>query len=1071
MVFVRYNQNGIQEFAEVSVADVTIYLDLNDNGLLDSTDPSTTTNEAGQYQFDDLDVGTYVVRQELRQGAIQTAPDVQEAFLYAFDRTTTPDQILRLDPATGGVLSTIPSPVDLPAKFIGMAFDGTSLFLADAQTDSLYEVDPSTGSLIDSDFISKDIDGAAALNGKVYLSNPFSNKIFEFDPVTDTITNEYFVSDGSTTVNIVGGLAAFENPDQLVATTGSDRIVFFDPTTGVVQDSFFHGGQADIGAAVVGQHLHLTYDGPDYYGAVIFDRSGGVVDLYVVNNGNNNLTVRALAGKLVVETSHRVQLVEGETVADLDFGRFDTRGELGGVQFIDRDGDGVWDADEVPQSGVTVYLDLNDNSQLDNGEPTQITGDGGEYLFQNLLPGDYVVREIAPERFEQTSPVSETGVLFGIRHGVSPDVIFRIDPQDGSVINQFSPEYDVTTFRVGLAFDGKSLFIVDSNSDAVVEIDPTTGAELDRDLIGSGDYDGIASLNGLLYISDYVTDDIKIFDPVSDMVIGTLDIDGLNSGKNIVGGLDAITNPDALVATTGSNDVIFIDPDSGVILSKFTHGGQTDQGVAVLGDEVLLSYTSAFTGMVAFDRGGAFKRSFLTNFPYYGLAGKHVSDSAHRVSLGVADSITGLDFGNLPLNKIPVPDAGGPYAIDEGDGIALDASASTDGDGDDLIYRWDLDLDGEFDDAIGVSPTIDALQLAALGIADDGDYAVSVLVDDGFDTSVSGSTITIRNVAPMLTIEPHAGLGTKSEKATVDDSLAIRGSFSDPGSLDAHTLVIDWGEIDDAAANADEDRTVLTFAAGDPSVFAADHQYATGGIFTITVMVTDDDGDVATKLGAERWVSGVRVDPNTHALQIIGTSGKDDVQAQVTGGSDGGSGGGLDHPTVKVVAKLNFGGSDGGADVYNFNPGDIQTVRIVLDDGDDRADLGGSDGDTWYESSVIEGNSGKDRLTGGSGNDILIGGDDDDKLDGGHGIDLLIGGPGKDKLKGGHGDDLLVGGSVANENDLAALDAALAHWIDGDLTSTLVDLGEVTDDLDKDDLKGEHGADHLIDGLGDKLKS
>ena len=383
-----------------------------------------------------------------------------------------------------------------------------------------------------------------------------------------------------------------------------------------------------------------------------------------------------------------------------------------------------------------------------------------------------------------------------------------------------------------------------------------------------------------------------------------------------------------------------------------------------------------------------------------------------------------------------------------------------------MIYRWDLDLDGEFDDAIGVSPTIDALQLAALGIADDGDYAISVLVDDGFDTSVSGSMITIRNVAPKLTVEPNVGLGTQSEKATVADSLTIRGSFADPGILDAHTVVIDWGEIDDAAANADDDRTEFTFAAGDPSLFVGNHQYATGGIFTITVMVTDDDGDVATKLASELWVSGVRVDPNTRELQIIGTSGKDKVSARVTGGSDGGSDGGLDNPSVKVVAKLNFGGSD----VYNFNPDDIQTVRIVLDDGDDHADLGGSDGDAWYESSVIEGNGGKDRLTGGSGNDILIGGDDDDQLTGGNGFDLLIGGLGKDKLKGGDGDDLLVGGSVANENDIAALDAALANWIGGDLASTLVDLGEVTDDLDKDDLKGEDGADHLIDGLGDKLK-
>ena len=33
-----------------------------------------------------------------------------------------------------------------------------------------------------------------------------------------------------------------------------------------------------------------------------------------------------------------------------------------------------------------------------------------------------------------------------------------------------------------------------------------------------------------------------------------------------------------------------------------------------------------------------------------------------------------------------------------------------------------------------------------------------------------------------------------------------------------------------------------------------------------------------------------------------------------------------------------------------------------------------------------------------------------------------------------------------------------------------MDLGNVLDDSDKDDLKGEKGTDHLIGGVGDKLK-
>ncbi len=116
------------------------------------------------------------------------------------------------------------------------------------------------------------------------------------------------------------------------------------------------------------------------------------------------------------------------------------------------------------------------------------------------------------------------------------------------------------------------------------------------------------------------------------------------------------------------------------------------------------------------------------------------------------------------------------------------------------------------------------------------------------------------------------------------------------------------------------------------------------------------------------------------------------------------------------------------------------------------------------------GGAGNDHIKGGRGDDVLSGGSGKDKLYGRNGNDILIGGIGKDKLKGGRGDDLLIGGSAASENDFASLDAALTDWTSGDLAGALVDLGAITDDGDKDDLKGEKGIDELFGGIGDKLK-
>ena len=177
-----------------------------------------------------------------------------------------------------------------------------------------------------------------------------------------------------------------------------------------------------------------------------------------------------------------------------------------------------------------------------------------------------------------------------------------------------------------------------------------------------------------------------------------------------------------------------------------------------------------------------------------------------------------------------------------------------------------------------------------------------------------------------------------------------------------------------------------------------------------------------------------------------------------------------------------------GAEIFQFDPALISTVRMVLCDGDDHGSLGGGNGGaSWYLTSTIEGDGGNDHLTGGTGNDLIVGGTGNDHLDGGagndvlsggsgrdhlfgrDGLDVLIGGSGSDDLKGGKGDDLLIGGLVSGDEDLAVLDAALAQWTAAP-SAVPAALGTPTDDGDKDDLKGEQGTDLLVALGNDKSK-
>jgi hypothetical protein len=99
---------------------------------------------------------------------------------------------------------------------------------------------------------------------------------------------------------------------------------------------------------------------------------------------------------------HSVNVVSGQTVSNVNFGN--VRGEIRGVKFEDENEDGVQGPGEFGLSSVTIYLDLDDDGVLDPAEPQTLTDPSGAYLFQNLAPGSYVVREIVPQGYTQTAP-------------------------------------------------------------------------------------------------------------------------------------------------------------------------------------------------------------------------------------------------------------------------------------------------------------------------------------------------------------------------------------------------------------------------------------------------------------------------------------------------------------------------------------------------------------------------------------------------------------------------------------------------------------------------------------------
>jgi len=210
-------------------------------------------------------------------------------------------------------------------------------------------------------------------------------------------------------------------------------------------------------------------------------------------------------------------------------------------------------------------------------------------------------------------------------------------------------------------------------------------------------------------------------------------------------------------------------------------------------------------------------------------------------------------------NTVPVADAGGPYAIAEGDGVVLDASASSDIDGDSLSFAWDLDNDGTYGDVTGETASLSWAALQGSGIDDDGSYTIGLQINDGNGgVSTDSASLVVSNTAPTLTV---TGAAVVNAGATYTLTLAD----ADPGNDAVSGWVINWG-----------DGSIDTVA-GDPSTVT--HVYTNAGLTNnVTVSATDEDGVyfnsallvASASSGADGYVTRYGYDPVTGAADVPG---------------------------------------------------------------------------------------------------------------------------------------------------------------------------------------------------------
>lgn len=136
--------------------------------------------------------------------------------------------------------------------------------------------------------------------------------------------------------------------------------------------------------------------------------------------------------------------------------------------------------------------------------------------------------------------------------------------------------------------------------------------------------------------------------------------------------------------------------------------------------------------------------------------------AAYRVQKGEWDVFSRRNVSAFAILGSPVPgpgtppiaDADGPYVIYVGDTLMLDASGSTDADGDITSYMWDLDNDNIFETDADTEAviTIGYDYLESLGLITGGPYDIHLQVTDDEENSDTDDTILTIIHPPMIEV-------------------------------------------------------------------------------------------------------------------------------------------------------------------------------------------------------------------------------------------------------------------------------------------------------------------------------
>jgi len=399
--------NGTQAAGELGVPGVTVFLDTNNDGILDAGETSAITGANGDFTFPNLPAGTYSVREVVPANSQPTTPNPVTVTLQ-----TSPATVNFGNQAIPAVLGSITGIKFNDTNGNGtqdtgeIGIPGVTIFL-----DTNGNGTPDTGETQ----VTTDTDGSYSfLNLQTGTYN-----VGEVVPTgfTATTPNPRTVplDPGQTSTANFGNQQVPPTPTPTPTPPPTPTPTPTPPTTPVQQGSIsglkFNDGNGngtqdaeEIGLS--GWQIFLDANGNNSLDSgettVNTDNSGNY-SFSNLNPGTYNVREVQQTGWTQTTTNPApVNLGSGESRSGINFGNFQNI-SISGSKFNDLNNNGVLEAQEPLLPNWQIFLDANSNDSLDAGEVNTLTDSLGGYNFANLGPGTYKVREVNQPGWTKTT--------------------------------------------------------------------------------------------------------------------------------------------------------------------------------------------------------------------------------------------------------------------------------------------------------------------------------------------------------------------------------------------------------------------------------------------------------------------------------------------------------------------------------------------------------------------------------------------------------------------------------------------------------------------------------------------